>query len=146
MGYSRTAGQSLPGDAMSLNLRQIRDERKLTQDDVAAMTGISKSFLSQIETGARKPSMETLELLATALHVTAGDLLQPQGFAEPPAPETAAHRILKGLDPLPPKALPEPDLKLGTDGRFVQIIATVDRDGLDKLIKQLEAMRIFLDA
>lgn len=40
----------------------------------------------------------------------------------------------------------EADFKLGTDGTMVQIIATVDRDGLDRLIKQLEAMKIFLDA
>lgn len=37
------------------------------------------------------------------------------------------------------------DLKIGTDGRFVQVIATVDKAGLTRLIKRLEKMLEILE-
>lgn len=128
---------------MILNMKAIRNARGLTLEQVAEMTGLSKGFLSQLETGARQPSTETLGLLSQALHVDAPDLIAP-GFAEPGPPNTMARRVLESLDKAPEEA--EQDFKIGTDGKRVQIIATVDRAGLEKLIKQLEMMKNFLDA
>jgi transcriptional regulator with XRE-family HTH domain len=128
---------------MILNMKTIRNARGLTLEQVADLTGLSKGFLSQLETGSRQPSTETLGLLSEALKVDTSALIAP-GFAEPGPPNTMARRVLENLDrPLEGVA---PDFKIGTDGKHVQIIATVDRHGLDKLIKQLEAMKLFLDA
>lgn len=132
---------------MILQLRQLRMEKGLTQDQLADMTGLSKGFVSQLETGQRQPSTDTLGVIASALKVTEADLIQP-GFSEPRAPDTTARRVLNDLlDPTPAKktAATDQDFKIGTDGTHVQIIATVDRDGLAKLIKQLEAMKAFLE-
>jgi transcriptional regulator with XRE-family HTH domain len=38
-------------------LRQIRERRRLGQDDAAAELGINQSNLSKLERGARRPSM-----------------------------------------------------------------------------------------
>lgn len=129
---------------MTLQLRQIRTDRSLTQDQLAEMTGLSKGFLSQLETGARQPSVETIALLSSALKVSKAELISPTGFGEPSAPETIARRVLSNLDMQPSSS--DEDFKLGTDGKRVQIIATVDRDGLDRLIRQLQIMKDFLDA
>ena len=51
-----------------------REHRALTQDALAAQAGISKAFLSQIETGKRVGAIKTLRALAAALGVTVDDL------------------------------------------------------------------------
>lgn len=130
---------------MIFRLKQLRTERGLTLDQLAEVSGLSKGFLSQLETGARQPSTDTLRTLSQALDVTEADLIATPGFADPAPKDTMARRVLSSIDSATPAAT-EPDFKLGTDGKQVQIIATVDKDGLDKLIRQLEAMRLFLNA
>ncbi|MEI8174310.1 MAG: helix-turn-helix domain-containing protein [Deltaproteobacteria bacterium] len=46
-----------------------RMERNLTQQELAGRAGISKSYLSQIETGKRQGTVETLRAIALALDV-----------------------------------------------------------------------------
>ena len=41
------------------NLKRIRDERKLSLDKVADLTGVSKSMLGQIERGESNPTIST---------------------------------------------------------------------------------------
>ncbi|PPL14236.1 helix-turn-helix domain-containing protein [Microterricola pindariensis] len=50
-------------------LRRIRQQGDLTLDELAAATGISKSTLSRLESGQRKPSLELLLPIAAALGV-----------------------------------------------------------------------------
>jgi hypothetical protein len=84
-----------------------------------------------------------LAQLAAALQVSEVELFQkPDGFQEPVAPMSSARRTLEALD-RPPEA--QPDFKLGTDGKVVQIVATVDRHGIDGLIRKLQAMKALLD-
>jgi len=51
-----------------------REYRGLTQENLAAMAGISKAYLCQIETGKREGAIKTLRSLAAALGVTVDDL------------------------------------------------------------------------
>ena len=51
-----------------------RDYRGFTQDALAEKAGISKAYLSQIETGKRIGVAKTLKALAAALGVTLNDL------------------------------------------------------------------------
>jgi DNA-binding XRE family transcriptional regulator len=46
-----------------------REQRGLTQEELAKRAGISKPYLSQIETGKRQGTVETLSALARALDV-----------------------------------------------------------------------------
>ncbi len=51
-----------------------REYRQSTQESVAESAGISKAYLSQIETGKRHGAMKTLRAIAGALGVTLDDL------------------------------------------------------------------------
>ena len=50
-------------------LRQLRARRELTLTEVAQSTGISKSTLSRLETGGRRPTLELLLALSHAYRV-----------------------------------------------------------------------------
>ena len=52
-----------------------REFRGLTQQQLADATGISKPYLSQIETGKRKGSTDILSALAKALKVTLDEVV-----------------------------------------------------------------------
>lgn len=51
-----------------------REHRGFTQDALAEKAGISKAYLSQIETGKRTGVAKTLKALASALGVTLNEL------------------------------------------------------------------------
>ncbi len=61
---------------ISANLKQIRNEKKLSLDNVANMTGVSKSMLGQIERGESSPTVATLWKIATGLHISFTALLE----------------------------------------------------------------------
>jgi transcriptional regulator with XRE-family HTH domain len=50
-------------------LRYIREKKELTQDELAALSGVPQNTLSRLERGLRKPRVSTLERLARALDV-----------------------------------------------------------------------------
>lgn len=51
-----------------------REERGLSQRDLAAARGLSASMLSEIESGRKTPSLPTARALAQALGLDLGDL------------------------------------------------------------------------
>ena len=64
-------------------LRRVREQRGITLTDVAAQTGISKSTLSRLENGQRKPSLELLLPLAQAYRVPLDDLVGAPEVGDP---------------------------------------------------------------
>lgn len=50
-----------------VNLREARKKRGLVQEDLAAITGISRSTIAELESGKRKARPHTIEKLAKAL-------------------------------------------------------------------------------
>jgi transcriptional regulator with XRE-family HTH domain len=62
-------------------LRRAREDKKLSQTDLAERTGLQPSAVSHFETGKRAPSFENLKRLADALTVSVDYLL---GRAEEP--------------------------------------------------------------
>lgn len=58
-------------------IRAWRQAKRLTQTDIRNRAGISRSYLSRIESGRMIPSLATMEKLATALELTIAELLQP---------------------------------------------------------------------
>jgi transcriptional regulator with XRE-family HTH domain len=57
------------------NLREARQRLGLTQEDVAARSGVQAGEVSRIEAGKRDPRISTLERLAKAVEVKPGQLL-----------------------------------------------------------------------
>lgn len=57
-----------PG-VMGITLKNIRKERKLTLKELAEQTGVSISFLSQVERGKSSVTLESLKKIADALGV-----------------------------------------------------------------------------
>lgn len=58
------------------NVRRLRVERKLTQEQIAYDAEVDVTYLRGIEAGRRNPSVSILGRLATALTVHPGELLQ----------------------------------------------------------------------
>lgn len=57
---------------MGQKIRQIRREQNLTLSDVARMTGLTESLLSQIENSKANPSITTLLAISKALNTPVG--------------------------------------------------------------------------
>lgn len=74
-------------------IRQLRTRRGLTQQDLAG-EDYSKSYISAIEQGKTRPSLEALQRIASRLEVAAGQLLDPDapGFV-PADPESMPRRV-----------------------------------------------------
>jgi len=61
-------------DTLGKNVRMRRDRRGLSQSELAELSGISISFLSNIERGLKFPQPEVLAKLALALGTPVGEL------------------------------------------------------------------------
>ncbi len=65
-------------DTFAANLRRLRSEKGLSQDDLAYAAEISRSYLSQIEKGKYYASLKTIGKLAEVLAVEPAELLMTQ--------------------------------------------------------------------
>lgn len=52
------------------NLKQLREDRKLSLDKLSEITGVSKSMLGQIERGESNPTIATIWKIASGLRVS----------------------------------------------------------------------------
>ncbi len=59
------------------NIRELRNKKGLSLDELAALSGISKSYISYIERGLQNnPSISILEKIAGALNVNIIELIE----------------------------------------------------------------------
>ncbi|MCL2255587.1 MAG: helix-turn-helix domain-containing protein [Firmicutes bacterium] len=56
-------------------IKELREEKKLSQDKLAKELGVSQNTISQCETGEREPDITTLKRLCQFFDVTAGYIL-----------------------------------------------------------------------
>lgn len=66
-------------------VKQLRQERGWSQQEVADRVGLNKMTISQYENGKRKPSFEMIEALAEVFHVDLNYLLGFTDKIEKPA-------------------------------------------------------------
>lgn len=64
------------------NLRRLRAEREVTQEDFATDSGFDRGYISGIERGVRNPSVLVLERVAVALEVDLAELLDAEAAGE----------------------------------------------------------------
>lgn len=60
---------------LGVRLRELREERKLLQIDLANILGVSRTTYTQYETGKSEPSFETVSMLADYFNVSVDYLL-----------------------------------------------------------------------
>jgi transcriptional regulator with XRE-family HTH domain len=70
-------------DLVGPRLRKVREQRGITLTAVAERTGISKSTLSRLENGQRRPSLELLLPLAQVYRVPLDDLVGAPEVGDP---------------------------------------------------------------
>ncbi|MGB8843777.1 MAG: helix-turn-helix transcriptional regulator [Aliidongia sp.] len=58
------------------NVKQIRQEKGLTQERFAEVSGFSQQYISSLERGRRNPTVVTIYELATALGVSHMELVR----------------------------------------------------------------------
>jgi transcriptional regulator with XRE-family HTH domain len=70
--------------ALGARLRELREERGLSQRELGSRLGILQSKLSKYESGTHQPSLRTLVRLASLFAVSTDYLLTGTGMAAPP--------------------------------------------------------------
>jgi transcriptional regulator with XRE-family HTH domain len=58
------------------NVRRLRTDKGWSQEDYADRAGIHRTYVSDIERGARNPTVTVVEKLAKPFGVKAGSLLE----------------------------------------------------------------------
>lgn len=86
-------------------LRRLRKERKLTQEQLAEIFGLSQATIASWEKGTRQPVTEFIPTIAEFFGVTTDALLgmdDPAKTDAPAVPRTIEARIVSGgMDQLP---------------------------------------------
>ncbi|GAA4641506.1 helix-turn-helix transcriptional regulator [Pontixanthobacter gangjinensis] len=67
-------------DNLAANLKRIRREREMSQDDFAALVDVHRTYINHLEHSKRSPTIDVIERIAGNLGITATDLLE-----EPPS-------------------------------------------------------------
>jgi transcriptional regulator with XRE-family HTH domain len=78
-----TAAIATALDQVGRRLKTLRTQRRMTLTGVAETTGISKSTLSRLETGGRRPTLELLLTLSHAYRVALDDLVAAPEEGDP---------------------------------------------------------------
>ena len=60
---------------LAKNVRLIRSNLRLSQEELAALAGLHRTYIGSIERAERNVSVDNIEKLAKALKVTAPELL-----------------------------------------------------------------------
>jgi len=76
---------------IGLTIRSLRRERGLSQEALAALAHIDRSYMSGVERGLRNISVLNVARIASALDVPVRDLLGPREVVRPVAVSAAPH-------------------------------------------------------
>jgi transcriptional regulator with XRE-family HTH domain len=109
-------------------LRQLREQKNLSQGDVEKSSGLLRCYISRVEHGHTVPSLETLERFAAALDVPLYRLFYT-GEDTPPTPNLTPRKTLEELADDPGAS--------GSEARF--LLKLKGRVG-----KMVESDRVFL--
>ena len=61
---------------LARNLKRLRRERGLTQEELADLAGLNRNYVGMIERQENAATVDTLEALADALQIKAAQLLE----------------------------------------------------------------------
>ncbi|NJP41130.1 helix-turn-helix domain-containing protein [Oscillospiraceae bacterium HV4-5-C5C] len=82
--------------AVAQNIKNIREQKKLTLDAAASATGVSRSMLAQIEKGDANPTISVLWKIANGYKVSFTSLIEQAPEAATVLPADAVQPIIEG--------------------------------------------------
>jgi len=116
-------------------LRQLREQKQMSQGDIEERTGLLRCYISRVENGHTVPSLETLERFAGVLDVPLYQLFY-SGEEAPPTPSLTPRKSLEEM-------IADNNTN-GEDAQFLLKLRTIlgrlaepDRDVLLNLAKRL---------
>lgn len=62
-------------EILSKNIRNFRKTKDLSQESLAEVCNLHRTYIGAIERGERNVTLSTLEVIANALHISIQDLL-----------------------------------------------------------------------
>jgi len=77
----RKASEDLT-EILAENLRAFRRSKGLSQEELADMCDLHRTYVGSVERGERNVTLSTLETLATALGVSVPELLTKRAFED----------------------------------------------------------------
>jgi transcriptional regulator with XRE-family HTH domain len=77
-------------------LRQLREQKQMSQGDIEERTGLLRCYVSRVENGHTVPSLETLERFAGVLEVPLYQLFC-SGEEAPPTPNLTPRQTLEEM-------------------------------------------------
>jgi transcriptional regulator with XRE-family HTH domain len=57
-------------------LKSLRNAKKISQEKLAELSGLDRSYVSLLERGLRQPSLETIFLIAEALEISPAEVVR----------------------------------------------------------------------
>ena len=69
-------------NTLARNLRRLRLRRELSQEALADLAGLHRTYIGSVERSERNVTLSSLEVIATALGVTVPQLLSDGGTGE----------------------------------------------------------------
>jgi XRE family transcriptional regulator, regulator of sulfur utilization len=63
-------------ERFAVRLKELRESRGMTQEQLAKKAGVSRAYLSRLEMGRHDPPLSRLRKLAKALRVSVADLVE----------------------------------------------------------------------
>ncbi len=77
------------------SLKELRKQNKLTQEDVARITGLEAKYISQIECGITKGTISTMLKFCEAYNVTPNEILHM--FLKPTSSNMKLEKLLDNV-------------------------------------------------
>lgn len=71
--------------SVGVNVRRLRKERSIRQDELAAAINVHQTHISRIENGEKSPSLEVTRHLAAFFGVTIDELISSEESISEPA-------------------------------------------------------------
>jgi len=62
--------------AFGRTLRELRLEKKLSQENLAFESGLDRTYISLLELGRRSPTLDTINALGAVLGISASEMIR----------------------------------------------------------------------
>jgi transcriptional regulator with XRE-family HTH domain len=100
------------------SLRELRKSKRLSLRDVEQASGVSGSYLSQVEQGKRHPSAELLRKIAPTYGASIRELLVMAGYLDEPEASMSDHERIEWAYRA---VVSDPDYRFGTSLRVTEL-------------------------